>query len=231
MIGLINKGITRFLFAIYIFQPAGNFQLRFVIRFVFYLIFPLNFPCLTIDGVRQRTIYGRITFIDPNARCALLTNAVRIPLRIVIYYRLVQCHRQTCGIKQTYKARCALFLKIAHHVFHDQHRATFVQIGDQIGHILLAQLRFAGICTQRNGVRIATPLCDVFKAIEDQQRNFIWIQIAIAGHRFDRDASEILVERKRCAISQHLPMFFEIHRLQVSTHGHTGFCIRQPAII
>ncbi len=32
MIGLINKGITRFLFAIYIFQPAGNFQLRFVIR-------------------------------------------------------------------------------------------------------------------------------------------------------------------------------------------------------
>ena len=74
-------------------------------------------------------------------------------------------------------------------------------------------------------------MCDVFKAIEDQQRNFIWIQIAIAGHRFDRDASEILMERKRCAISQHLAMFFEIHRIQVSTHGHIGFCIRQPAII
>ena len=180
MIGLINKGITRFLFAIYIFQPAGNFQLRFVIRFVFYLIFPLNFPCLTIDGVRQRTIYGRITFIDPNARCALLTNAVRIPLRIVIYYRLVKRHRQTCGIKQTYKARCALFLKIAHHVFHDQHRSTFVQIGDQIGHILLSQLRFAGICTQRDCIRIVTHLSHIFKAVKDQQRHFLRIEIAIA---------------------------------------------------
>ena len=172
MIGLINKGISVSCLPS-IFQPAGNSQLRFIIGFVFRLIFPLTSSyyyrwCMAAHHLRQDR------FMSPMP-VALIDERVWIPPGDRYLLTDIQCHRQTCRHQATYKARRALFLRLLITFMTAPIHLCSDRRSDR-SHP--AESASVYSCSARSDyIGVATKLSHILKAVEDQQRHFLPVEI------------------------------------------------------